>query len=284
VVELLDPRKRTIDAIWKAWVESRGEWRRPHLGASLLGRPCNRNLWYAFRWAMKPLIPGRILRLFETGNIEERRVIEDLRRAGIRVENHDARGRQWRVTFGTGHIGGSTDGAVLGLLEAPKTWHLLEIKSANDKASRGLGKRGVEEEKREHIVQMQVYMHGTGLKRAAYFSVNKNDDSYFYDRIKYDASVAKEALARADTVVSSNTPPEKISEDPSWYQCKFCDFQRICHQGETEGLVELNCRTCVHARPVENAEWRCGHYGTTLSIESQRAGCSEHKAIEGLAR
>ena len=44
---------------------------RAHLGASLLGHPCDRYLWLMFRWAVIEKFDGRILRLFQRGQREE---------------------------------------------------------------------------------------------------------------------------------------------------------------------------------------------------------------------
>jgi ATP-dependent Lon protease len=46
---------------------------------------------------------------------------------------------------------------------------------------------------------MQVYMHGTGLTRALYYSVCKDNDEIYLERITYDESIALEYIkAHAD--------------------------------------------------------------------------------------
>ena len=52
-------------------------------------------------------------------------------------------GRQWRVEAHGGHFGGSLDGVALGLLEAPKTWHVLEFKTHSVKSFADLVAKGV---------------------------------------------------------------------------------------------------------------------------------------------
>ena len=52
--------------------------------ASSIGHPCDRHLWYRFRWAHMPeQFDGRKLRLFHTGHAEEARMIAWLRMAGV---------------------------------------------------------------------------------------------------------------------------------------------------------------------------------------------------------
>lgn len=57
--------------------------RRNHLGASLIGRKCRRELWYSFRWATDTKHKGRMLRLFNRGHREEDRFVDWLRQVGV---------------------------------------------------------------------------------------------------------------------------------------------------------------------------------------------------------
>lgn len=57
--------------------------RRNHLGASLIGRKCRRELWYSFRWATDVKHSGRMVRLFNRGHREEERFVEWLRAVGV---------------------------------------------------------------------------------------------------------------------------------------------------------------------------------------------------------
>ena len=61
------------------------------------------------------------------------------------------------------------DSALLGLPEAPKTWHVGEFKTHNQKSFDDLVKRGVEKAKPMHWDQMQAYMGLTGMERALFF-------------------------------------------------------------------------------------------------------------------
>lgn len=62
---------------------------RKHLGASLIGRECERELWYTFRWVKHKQFDGRMLRLFQRGHLEEARFIDYLQGIGCEVEFMD---------------------------------------------------------------------------------------------------------------------------------------------------------------------------------------------------
>jgi len=53
----------TRDAIFAAYEAQSGDGFRPHLGASLIGKDCERALWFDFRWTTVRRHPGRLLRL-----------------------------------------------------------------------------------------------------------------------------------------------------------------------------------------------------------------------------
>ena len=267
------PSCPTRDAIFASYEASAGEGFRPHLGASLIGKDCERALWYDVRWCTAIRHSGRLLRLFETGQREEGRLVDNLRKTGATVLEVDpATGRQFRVEAHGGHFGGSLDGVALGLLEAPKTWHVLEFKTHSAKSFADLVAKTVRESKPQHFAQMQVYMHLTGLTRAMYLAVNKDTDDLYVERIEADHDFAERLLEKAGRIIFASVPPERISADPSWYLCRFCDHAELCHQG---GAAAVNCRTCLDASPVTGG-WHCARQDRLLSDADQRQGCDHH--------
>lgn len=272
-----DPRQRTVFAIYESYEKKNKGGFRPHLGASLIGHHCNRYLWLTFRFAREASFPGRLLRLFDTGHREEDRIVSDLKAIGCEVYSVDpSTGKQFNYSTFGGHFGGSMDAAVKGLPEAPDTWHVAEFKTHNQKSFDDLTKNGVEKSKPQHFAQMQVYMGFTGMTRAVYIAVNKNTDEIYTERVRYDAKAFKALVDRAEKVIFSKTPPEKISNDPAWYQCRWCDFHAICHS--TQAPLP-NCRTCAHASPAQDGKWTCERHGTTPSTADQAKGCDAHRYI-----
>lgn len=250
---------------------------------SAIGRPCERHLWYRFRWAHQPeAFSGRMLRLFETGHLYEPTIVAHLRAAGVTVHEVDPEtGEQWEVEALDGHFKGHTDGKVEGVLEAPVTPHLLEIKTHNDKSFQQLKRSGVAVAKPEHVAQMQVYMHLGGLTRAFYIARNKNDDELYAERVHYDAAQAGALMAKAERVLGAARPLPGVSSDPAYFVCRFCSSQTVCHGG---AMALRNCRTCLHSTPVMggDAAWRCERLGRDLSIADQLAGCGQHLFIPDL--
>ena len=154
----IEIRSQTVEAIYAAYVAKRDEKERNYLGASIIGDPCARKLFYSFRWVSPPeRFDGRMLRLFETGHREEARMIADLRMSGVEVWDVDENGEQFGFSDHGGHFRGHMDGVLMGVKEAPKTPHLFEAKTHNLKSFKKLLSEGVAS-KPLHVAQMQIYM------------------------------------------------------------------------------------------------------------------------------
>ncbi|QIG73303.1 putative exonuclease RecB type protein [Rhizobium phage RHph_N17] len=76
-----------IDAAYKAKEAEEPPFRN-HLGGSMIGKTCERELMYSFRWSVRPKFDGRMLRLFERGHKEEFRFVNFLRMIGMNVREY----------------------------------------------------------------------------------------------------------------------------------------------------------------------------------------------------
>jgi hypothetical protein len=249
--------------------------------ASSIGRPCERELWYRFRWAVpNQQFDGRMLRLFGTGHVEEARMVAWLRMAGVTVlDVNPETGEQWEVVSLDGHFKGHLDGKLVGLIEAPKTWHLLECKTHNARSFAQLKAHGVAVAKPEHVAQMQVYMHLSGLTRGFYLAENKDTSELYSERIEYDATHALTILAKAERIRDAHQPPAKISDDWQSWACRNCAAANVCH---LNAFALRNCRTCLHSSPIAGGAWHCARHDRALSIDDQKSGCPNHLYLPGL--
>ncbi|WP_246679528.1 MULTISPECIES: oxidoreductase [unclassified Mesorhizobium] len=236
-----------------------------------IGTECDRALWYTLHWASQPeQLDGRKLRLFQTGNLEEERLVADLERIGVEVY-----GQQDRIRLVSGFVRGKCDGKAMGIIEAPKTEHLLEFKSTNEKGMKELQKLKVKEAKPLHYGQCQIGMHAFGLSRCFYLAACKNTDTLYSERIEYDAEYCLRHLARVERLVLAAEPPSRISEKPDFFGCMFCSHKDVCHSGK---WARVTCRSCVHSTPELGGDchWSCARFSKPLSIDEQKAACPAH--------
>lgn len=271
MTKIPEPTHGTIAAINRHH-ESRPDKPRQHLGCSILGHHCDRWLWLSFRWAIREKFSGRMLRLFRRGQLEEDIIASDLRAIGCDLVTHDENGKQLRVDFGN-FVSGSMDGVIRsGVPEAPHKPHIVEMKTHSLKSFKDLASKGVHASKPMHYAQMQLYMLGTGIDRALYIAVCKDNDELHVERIRFDREAAEKLRNRGHWIVGSDRMPEPCSADPSWYQCKFCPAYGFCHQGEQ--ITERNCRTCRFAH-FDNGELYCAAHSAVIAPEWQ-SGCPDH--------
>lgn len=262
------PTPSTQRAIQDA-LEAQGEhWESIGVPAGDIGVECDRAVWLAFRRASVPeVIDWRKRRIFERGNIEEKRLLDLLRMVGVTVW-----GEQDRVRAVGGHLRGKIDGRALGLLEAAKTEHIVECKSAKQEIFRKVQKDGVRKGKPEHYATFQFYMHGLGINRVLYMMSNKNDEDLHIERVNYDVDFAIRAVARIERIINMPEPPSRLCSKRDDFRGVVCRQAAVCWG---EAMPRVHCRSCIHATPLmdSNAGWDCARWQKPLSLAEQDAGC-----------
>lgn len=184
--------------------------------------------------------------------------------------------KQWGFTDHEGHFAGSNDGKIRGP-HLPEGWGGQEFKTHNDKSFKNLQSKGVLSSKPTHWVQMQVYMHYLKLPWCLYVGVNKNDDDLYFEIVTYKPEIALQYVDVAKAVIQARSAPKRLSDDPSWYECKFCDFRAICHHDDAP---DRNCRSCQYAEPVADKGWSCGLYRTLIPSDFIPVGCDSWRGVQ----
>ena len=170
------------------------------------------------------------------------------------LNNATKKAQQWEYVECDGHLMTHLDGVLLGLLEAPKTWHLLECKTSNKKNFEHLLKNGCQKSQPKHWAQCQMGMGLAGLTRCVYVVQCKDDDRLYFERIKFDRKEYETLLRKANAIIKADSPPDRIGKDPSFYLCKFCDYSSFCFGME---FPDISCRTCAHGTPASGGIWSC---------------------------
>lgn len=284
MAKLSRPRLKVIDAIYQRYEEQQRQGDNAGLPSSYMAHECDRFHWYAFRWAGEPQRKaGRILRLFETGRIEEDRIIADLKSIGCEVQEHNPEtDRQWKRWLLHGHVVVKPDGLIRGVPDAPKKWHTLECKTAKATDYNAIVKHGLRAKKMDHFIQCQLQMHAFGVDRCLYIIKNKDTDELHGIRLHHDRAFCDQVLQRADKIISSDWAPPRLHDDPeakAAWQCRFCDYKDICHGGK---FARVNCRTCLHVKMVPGGKWVCTKHDLNLSYDDQQAGCDDHLYLPDL--
>lgn len=212
--------KRIDDAIIK---RADSKEHRAYLGASSLGEPCDRALWYSYHMPKKILDP-RINRIFDLGNLIEDYLVRLLEDAGYTVYVKDEDGNQFR--FDDGLIAGSSDGVIM-VDDVPM---LLEFKSYNTKRFTELKKTGVKTSDPKYYGQVNVYMKYLELESCLFIAMDKNTSDLYFETVDYDPIEAHYLVNRGKEIVEEtdvNNVKKRYTHISS-FKCKLCSYQKTC--------------------------------------------------------
>jgi CRISPR/Cas system-associated exonuclease Cas4 (RecB family) len=276
---------KIIESIYSTYEKenatSPSDVRLSRLGSSFIGNECLRQVFFKWRGFDVTKFSGRTLRIFETGDSQEKRILSNLKKAGFIVHDEELSGGQYPVQYSktdsTGHFITKIDGVVEGI-EGDSRPHLLEIKTLNQKNYNALVKHGVKKHKPVHYEQIQSSLYLFKLEIGLYIGVNKNTEEIFIEIIEPDPDFPKAFNQKIAHLVNATLVPVGISAKPDFYQCKWCDYSEVCFH-EKDPLV--HCRTCTNSRPIKDGEWQCALTNEILSIEDQLNGCSDHNPFLG---
>ena len=287
MVELPQFRDRTLVSCDQAYENRYNEGRseRPYLGMSAVGGECARQLWYSFRWMKREVYDIASIKRFADGHLTEEVAIDRLmENAALVVEPVDPiTGEQFGYQDFGGHLRGHMDGKISGLIEAPKTQHVLEIKAVGEKNYRKLAKiieevgekAALQKWNAVYYGQAQLYMFYGALTR--HFTVVCSPGGREWTSIRTDFCKADaEAIrTKAETIIFNERPPERVATSSDFYLCRFCPSAELCWTDPTK--ADRTCRGCAHTTPERKGGWSCAlRPKEVLSENLQRQGCGAH--------
>jgi hypothetical protein len=254
-----DPTLAAADAALVAAAKTRYS---NSLGAGWVGMNCERAAWYKLRHCRMPVFDAAALKRFADGHHSEDVAIARIRMVpGIEWHSHDpATGNQYGFSAFGGLMSGYYDGVARGLIQAPAAWHIGEIKASAkwqdlDKAKAKLGeKNALLEWNPQYYAQAQLYCHHEQIERHYTVVVSPGARDWTSCRTEYDPAEAMRLMARAERIIFSEQALPRISETPTSYSCKFCDFSNICHG---DALPNRECRNCLHITADRANGWTC---------------------------
>ncbi len=258
--------------------------RRQYLGLSGAGK-CPRQQAYEFKWAGQRTISARGLKAIADGYATELIASKRLQgAAGMILHAKDPEtGEQWAASHFGGHVRGHLDGVIEQHPVAPKTAHIWEHKAVNEKSLARFRKLKDEKGEKEALkawnyeywAQAMTYCLSFNIERHYIVVSSPGARGWEGARTNLDRDQAEFLLDRLHSIVTDiDHLPDRISDSPYAYACRFCPFKTICHDG---GEVERNCRTCRFSKPIDGPDWHCSQYDKNLTAEEQEAGCDRQR-------
>ena len=228
-----DPTLLALDGVLEA--EAAAEPPRDYLGASSIGEPCERKLWYRLH-RPKEIFDAATLRRFIDGHRTEDLVVSWLKKVpGIELWVKDDDGKQFG--FVDGRFRGNYDGIIRGIYQAPKTTHLFECKAVNQKKFDKLNKLKHELGEKQalaawdevYYAQAVMYMHQEKLTRHYLVCATPGGRDLISVRTNENPEYAEQLIRKAHKILNAETAPRRMTENPEFYMCRWCNFRKECH-------------------------------------------------------
>lgn len=239
----------TLDATLNMAVDEAQQEKRQHeakrnyLGASYIGKECDRAIFYAalntpIAEGMEP--DGNALRRFDRGHWGESYMLDMLRRAGALISDIDpVRQKQWecRHVYRREPMGvecmGHLDGIMVDWrnpryslpLILPALW---ENKVLNTKNYAKMVREGVKKSKPVYFAQVQFYLGKMELEECLFTTVNADTMEVNYQSVPFDLVFYTDLLQRVDNLllaINSKEAPPKGEDVDFMSPCKYCDFK-----------------------------------------------------------
>lgn len=216
---------------------------RDYLGASRLGASCSRALQFEYSDAPKDEdqnFSGKILRIFQAGHVFEDLMISWLKAAGFTLVTRKQNGDQFGFIAVKGRLRGHIDGVITSApTELGLTFPMLfECKSLNNKSWKEVEKKGLAAAKPIYAAQIAIYqaymesqIEGICKNPAFFTAINKDTAEIYFELILFDKTLAQKTSDKAVMILRATEAHEllpRISNDPTYFECKFCSWQQRC--------------------------------------------------------
>lgn len=215
--------------------EASKEEKRTYLGASSLGEECGRKTWYALKGYDRKEKPYNNVAAIQDGHRTEDLIIQRLRTVeGVELWDKDENGNQYG--FDWGFLKGHYDGVIRGLLQAPKTAHIFEVKTVNEKKFNQLQKAIDEYGEKNalqnwdpvYYAQAVLYMNAEQLTRHYLVCSTPGGRDQIGVRTDENTTYAKALIEKARRIYNMKEPPTRVGKK-DFYKCKWCEFYSVCY-------------------------------------------------------
>ena len=106
---------------------------------------------------------------------------------------------------------------------------IIEVKTANDSNFKQFVKDGLKKWNARYYAQVQAYMGMSYINSTYVIVLNKNNSDIWDERIEFDEDFYESLKIKAQTIYEAKSAPPRISKSPIWYQCKICQYNKVCH-------------------------------------------------------
>jgi CRISPR/Cas system-associated exonuclease Cas4 (RecB family) len=218
-INIIDELKKVIDY--------RTDEPRKYIGASGIGHPCLRKIWYQYK-GIKANVSSNLQITFDIGHRLETLILDYLGLSNnVSVE--------WPNSRNENHLVYSAELPIFqGHMDAIITYYgtekaIIDIKTAKASSFARFRDHGLRTWNEQYYAQLQSYMGMTGINEAVLLALNKDDSNLHEEWLQYDAIYYQELVAKAEYIAKQELPPEPVNKSPLYIVCKLCQYKGLCH-------------------------------------------------------
>lgn len=186
---------------------------------------CSRAVFFKFKKAPREKMEPRVLRMFDHGDYIHQLIMKAL--VGIREVHVIAS----EINIPPQQIISGRADAILSL---NNDLYVLDIKSINSMIFNKL-----EEPKEDNVNQLQLYMHFFQIPKGILLYVSKDNQALKDFIVNYDADLCQGLLGNLKELkekIDSNIIPSPLPDYPESWQCRYCQFRKICDMVDREEI------------------------------------------------
>ncbi len=190
---------------------------------------CMRKVWYSYKHPVE--VKPDLLKIFEVGNIMHDFVVGVLKSE----KNPDVEllKSEFSLTENIDDfvVSGRVDNLILLKLLGKSV--LVEVKSTSEVGF-------VNEPSEMHLMQLQFYMHATGVHNGTLLYIDKKNLKSRVFETKYDEHDARgieERFRKLHACLTTETLPEPEARDPKvkkTWMCRFCEYSERCYEATSK--------------------------------------------------
>jgi hypothetical protein len=201
--------------------------KRNYVGASAIGHPCRRKIWYEFKGYDGEPISEKLGIIFETGRRIEDMILSYLIGSDLNISC-------WILTEFCEKELPDFKGTCDAIIEINNEKIILEIKTANNASFYQFKKHGLKAWNEQYFSQGQSYMGMSGIKKDILLAINKDTSEMHEELVEYDDVYYEMLKQKAKDIIEAKELPSRMNNSPLFYMCKMCQFNKVCHSNKGE--------------------------------------------------
>lgn len=197
---------------------------RDYIGASIIGHPCYRKLWFTINNKKQDVLTPRSQRILDMGKALEGLIIKWLNDVGILTKQSSVAVVDTSLPYFKGHY----DSLIVDKKGLPK--YILEIKTAKDSSFSQFKSHGLKRWDETYYAQIQSYMGMSGIHSAIIVVLNKDNSEILDEEVTFDESYYLGLREKAKLIKEAKIAPPRVNGSPLYYLCRMCPFSEGCHK------------------------------------------------------